>query len=87
MEDKDLKDEFSIISDALIEGEFWKDPEANAFLKRYGGVDLANEVQLDSSKLDEDSNFLSQKLRNVILRNSGELLAWLEKQDNKGPVR
>lgn len=84
---EDLKDEFTIISDALIEGEFWKDPEANAFLKKYGGVELANEVQLDPSKLDENSNFLSEKLRHVILRNSKELLAWLEKEDNKGPVR
>ena len=84
---EDLKDEFTIISDALIEGEFWKDPEANAFLKKYGGVELANEVQLDTSKLGENSNFLSEKLRHVILRNSKELLAWLEKEDNKGPVR
>jgi|GEM_PF-3171349 len=80
VEDNNLKDEFTVISEALIKGKFWKDPEANAFLKKYGGVKLAEEVQLGSTNFEEDSNFLSEKLRHVILRNSSELLAWLEKR-------
>jgi hypothetical protein len=80
---ENLKDEFSIIAEALIEGQFWRDPEAAAFLKKYSDISLDKDIQLDSSNLTQDVSFLSKKLRDVVLRNSSEILEWLKAQEQK----
>lgn len=74
-------DEFTIIAEALIKGEFWKDPEAAKLIHKYGGVELEKELKLESSMLEKNKTFLSQRLRDIILRNSKEILEWLEKQN------
>lgn len=74
-------DEFTIIAEALIKGEFWKDPEASAFISKYGGIALEKELKLESATLDTNKTFLSQRLRDIILKNSQEILEWLEKQN------
>ncbi len=80
---REKKDDFYVLAEALVEGEFWKDPEAAAFIKKYGGVELEKELKLHSETKSGDIEFINQKLRAVILRNSGEILKWVEKQNMK----
>lgn len=77
------KDDFYMLAEALIEGEFWKDPEAAEFIKKYGGVQLEKELKLHSETKDKDIEFLHSKLTGVILRDSSEILKWVEKQNIK----
>jgi len=75
---KDFQDEFSILATSLVEGKFWLDDEAKSLIKKYGSEKLSNEVNADEPNIDPSQ--LADELRNLILRNSENVLQWIKTQ-------
>ncbi len=71
-------DEFAEIANALVSGEFWNDPETAAFIKKYTGIEMS-----ESENSAKETEILSKKLRDTILRNSKSTLKWLESMSIK----
>jgi hypothetical protein len=79
-ETENLQDEFTVIAEALIKGQFWTDKEASKFIKKYAGLNIPENAQLNELSLTQDVQFLSQKLRDQVLRNSSDILEWINSQ-------
>lgn len=67
------------IVEALIKGEFWRDPQARTLIKSYTGVDLPEDTDAILSKETEDdlAKKLEEILENSMLRSSASLKKWL----------
>jgi len=79
--------EFDTFADVLIDGEFWKDEEANAFIAKYAGVEIAKEFVSHASTAQENKAYLSQKLSDIFLRSSKDILKWTEQQDMQAKIQ
>lgn len=82
LENNPLND-FEMIAESLIDGSFWMDPEASRLLKKYADVAIDKNQKLNQENKVKDRTFLADKIHHIVIRNSQEIISWINKEEIK----